>query len=150
MQCMAQFFYCGLQSLLNRNNGGNIHRGRESVIRRLPFVHIIIGVDQSFLAALAATAERSENQLCAASCHTRAEIESAGALGLDFAVLGPVLPTPSHPGVETLGWERFAGIARGSPLPIYALGGLGPRDLDLAIDHGAHGVALRRAAWPLS
>jgi 8-oxo-dGTP diphosphatase len=32
-------------------------------------------------------------------------------------------------------------------LPIFALGGLTHADLDRAIAHGAHGVALRRAAW---
>ena len=101
-------------------------------------------------AALAAIEERSRMPLCAASCHTRSEIERAGALGLDFAVLGPVLPTPSHPGVEILGWERFAAIAARTPLPIYALGGLARSDLDVAIAHGAHGIALRRAAWPAS
>jgi len=40
--------------------------------------------------------------LCAASCHTRAEIERAAALNLDFVVLGPVRPTPTHPGARTL------------------------------------------------
>jgi 8-oxo-dGTP diphosphatase len=64
-------------------------------------------------------------------------------------VLGPVLPTPSHPGAATLGWAGFAGIAAEAPLPIYALGGLAQGDLDIAIAHGAHGVALRRAAWGL-
>src|SRR5207247_2427427 len=46
-----------------------------------------------------------------------------------------------------LGWQGFAERARPSPLPIYALGGLTPADVDSAIDHGAHGVALRRGAW---
>ena len=101
-------------------------------------------------AALALAETRPDGVLCAASCHTRAEIEQAGALGLDFAVLGPVFPTPSHPGVATLGWEGFAAIAAGTPLPIYALGGLVRPDLDEAIVHGAHGVALRRAAWAAS
>ncbi len=86
--------------------------------------------------------------LCAASCHTRDDIGRAGALGLDFAVLGPVAPTPSHPGARTLGWDGFATIAAETPLPIYALGGLELADLPIAVAHGAHGVALRRAAWP--
>jgi thiamine monophosphate synthase len=30
---------------------------------------------------------------------------------------------------------------------VFALGGLAPGDLDTAIAHGAHGIALRRAAW---
>jgi len=98
--------------------------------------------------ALAAATARPQDMLCAASCHSRADIDRAGALGIDFAVLGPVLPTPSHPGGPTLGWEGFAALAVDTPLPIYALGGLEQADLSVAIAHGAHGVALRRAAWP--
>jgi 8-oxo-dGTP diphosphatase len=100
-------------------------------------------------AALASLTARpvSDAMLCAASCHMRAEIERAAALNLDFVVLGPVLPTPTHPGVPTLGWEGFAAIATDAPLPIFALGGLTRSDLDIAIAHGAHGVALRRGAW---
>ena len=85
--------------------------------------------------------------LCAASCHDEAELARAAALGLDFAVLGPVASTPSHPGAAPLGWTRVAELLRATPLPVYALGGLERADLDVAIDHGAHGVALRRAAW---
>ena len=101
-------------------------------------------------AALEATQSRplADDLLCAASCHTRAEIVDAARLGLDFAVLGPVLPTPSHPTATLLGWEGFASIAAEAPLPIFALGGLSIDDLPTAIAHGAHGVALRRAAWP--
>jgi 8-oxo-dGTP diphosphatase len=98
--------------------------------------------------ALAAATARPEGMLCGASCHTRADVDRAGALELDFAVLGPVLPTLSHPGGPTLGWDGFAAIATDTPLPIYALGGLDHADLPVAIAHGAHGVALRRAAWP--
>ncbi len=97
---------------------------------------------------LGAATKRPDGMLCAASCHTRADIDRAGRLGLDFAVLGPVLPTPSHPGAATLGWEGFAAIAAETPLPIYALGGLDHAALPIAIAHGAHGIALRRAAWP--
>ncbi len=43
-----------------------------------------------------------------ASCHTLAELQVADALGLDYALLSPVLPTLTHPGAEALGWERFA------------------------------------------
>jgi 8-oxo-dGTP diphosphatase len=98
-------------------------------------------------AVLAAAATRPRDMLCAASCHTRDDVERAGILGLDFAVLGPVLPTPTHPHAPALGWERFEAIAGTAPLPVFALGGLAGGDLDIAIMHGAHGVALRRAAW---
>ena len=99
-------------------------------------------------ARLALATERPHDLLCAASCHTRAEIERAAALALDFVVLGPVLATPTHPRAAPLGWQRFAALAAAAPLPIFALGGLGCADLDAAMDCGAHGVALRRGAWP--
>ena len=90
---------------------------------------------------------RPEGMLCAASCHDSAELAQAALLGLDFAVLGPVAATPSHPDAKPLGWARVAELLRATPLPVYALGGLTRNDLDTAIAHGAHGIALRRAAW---
>jgi len=98
-------------------------------------------------ATLLAAKDRPRGLLCAASCHDEAELAYAAALDLDFAVLGPVAPTPSHPDAVPLGWPRLAELLRDSPLPVYALGGLAASDLDAAIDCGAHGVALRRAAW---
>ena len=69
------------------------------------------------------------------------------ALGMDFAVLGPVKPTATHPGTATLGWNGFAAIARGSSIPVYAIGGLQRADLPEARAAGAHGVAMIRGAW---
>ena len=104
------------------------------------------GVHWPAATLLAATA-RPEGMLCAASCHDGTELARAAALGLDFAVLGPVASTPSHPEAKPLGWQRVAELLRSPPLPVYALGGLERADLNTAIAHGAHGVALRRAAW---
>jgi len=53
--------------------------------------------------------------LCAASCHTRAEIEHAAALNLDFVVLGPVRPTPTHPGARPLGHRPTTSGGPGRP-----------------------------------
>lgn len=86
-------------------------------------------------------------QLLAASCHDHEELQRAKALGVDFAVLGPVHPTASHPGVTVLGWDGFAALREYSDLPIYALGGLGTVDLATARAHGAQGIAGIRAFW---
>jgi 8-oxo-dGTP diphosphatase len=99
-------------------------------------------------ARLLAAPARPDDMLCAASTHDATELAQAAKLGVDFVVLGPVSETPTHPNARPLGWQRFAELAAGSPMPVYALGGLSPADLDIAIAHGAHGVALRRAAWP--
>lgn len=86
-------------------------------------------------------------QLLAASCHDADELRMAGGLGVDFAVLGPVAATASHPAAAVLGWDGFATLREGSDLPIYALGGLGLADLATARAHGAQGIAGIRAFW---
>lgn len=97
--------------------------------------------------ALMAAEARPDFEWVAASCHDAAELARAAALGLDFAVLGPVRPTASHPGAPGMGWARFAELAGRSPLPIYALGGLGEADRGAALAAGAQGIAAIRAAW---
>lgn len=93
---------------------------------------------------LMACASRPDHALVTASCHTRAEIGHAAALGLDAVVAGPVLATASHPG-HTLGWDGFADLMRDPPLPVFALGGLTANDVAHAQDLGAQGVAFQRS-----
>ncbi|MGY3265916.1 Nudix family hydrolase [Lysobacter sp. HA35] len=77
----------------------------------------------------------------AASCHTAEELAAAQRLGCDFAVLGHVAPTPSHPDRAPIGWSGFAALRESVSLPLYAIGGLGPAHVDQAREHGAQGVA---------
>jgi 8-oxo-dGTP diphosphatase len=97
--------------------------------------------------ALMQAAARPAGGIVGASVHDAAELAQAAALGLDYAVLGPVKPTASHPGAPPLGWERVAALIAGTPLPIYLIGGLTRADLREARERGAHGVALRSAAF---
>jgi 8-oxo-dGTP diphosphatase len=83
-----------------------------------------------------------------ASCHDERELAQAARIGVDFAVLGPVQYTQSHPSQVPIGWGRFAELCRQAPFPIFALGGLGIDDLPRAIDAGAQGVAGISAFWP--
>ena len=85
---------------------------------------------------------------CAASCHSAQELARAIELGVDFAVLGPVQATPSHPGSMPLGWENFAALARGASVPVFALGGMKRDDLETAWRSGAQGIAMVRGSWP--
>jgi 8-oxo-dGTP diphosphatase len=98
-------------------------------------------------AQLMRLAERPGIGLAGASCHSAAELQRAMSLELDLAVLGPVKPTPSHPGAATLGWDGFARIARGASIPVYAIGGMRHGDLETAWHAGAHGVAMVSGAW---
>ncbi len=82
-----------------------------------------------------------------ASVHSRDGLLAAHRIGCDFALLGPVNATASHPGAPALGWETWAAMIQQTPLPVFALGGLNPSDAPCAIRHGAQGIALMRAAW---
>ena len=88
---------------------------------------------------------RPDFALVGASTHDREEIKRAAELKLDFVVLGAVKATLSHPGEKPMGWERFATIVEAAPLPVFALGGLSAADMQDAIFHGAHGVAMQRS-----
>ena len=96
---------------------------------------------------LMAARERPAYALVGASCHDEAELDHAAEIGVDYVVVGPVKATPSHPQATPLGWARFAALVRGRPMPAYAIGGLTRDDLREARAHGAHGVALRSAAF---
>ena len=108
-----------------------------------------IGADGLHLPAsrLAELDVRPAFEWVGASCHTRAELERAAALGLDYALLGAVKTTPSHPERTALGWKAFAEMAARLPMPVFALGGLGADDLCDAKAAGAHGIAAIRAVW---
>jgi 8-oxo-dGTP diphosphatase len=97
--------------------------------------------------ALMAAQARPAGRLAGASCHDARELAQAARLGLDYAVVGPVKETPSHPGAAALGWDGFAALVRDCPVPVYAIGGLTRADLAEARRRGAHGVALRSAAF---
>ena len=88
--------------------------------------------------------------LVSAACHDGRDLRRAEDLGLDFVLLGPVAPTPTHPHAATLGWTGFAALREAVSLPIYALGGLATGDLDVARRHGAQGIAAIRGFWPVA
>ena len=105
-----------------------------------------VGADGLHLSAasLAACTVRPDFAWVGASCHQAAEIARAGELGLDYALLGPVMPTPTHPEASGLGWTEFSRRIAGTPIPVFALGGMQREWLAEAQGHGAHGIALRR------
>lgn len=86
--------------------------------------------------------------LVGASCHDLPQLLAAQALGCDFAVLGPVQATASHPQAAGIGWEEFERLREQVSLPIYAIGGLTPADLQRARRAGAQGIAAIRGLWP--
>jgi 8-oxo-dGTP diphosphatase len=97
--------------------------------------------------ALMESTARPAGTLVGASCHDERELAKAELIGVDYAVLGPVKRTASHPDAAPLGWDRFAALARDRTMPVYAIGGLARRDLAEGRRNGAHGVELLSAAF---
>ncbi len=130
--------------LLARSHGARV------LVNGSPELAAAAGADGVHMTAarLMRCAQRPVVGWCAASCHNDAELQRARDLGLDFVVLGPLAATPSHPGAPALGWTRFAELIGDYPLPVYALGGMRGSDLQQARQHGAHGLAMLRGAWP--
>ena len=88
-----------------------------------------------------------QGRLIGASCHTAEDLRAAQSLGCDFAVMGAIKPTMTHPEARPLGWEGFALLRETVSLPIYAIGGLGVSDIPEARRHGAQGIAAIRRLW---
>ena len=99
------------------------------------------------LREVSAAAQGQRLSLVGASCHDARDLERARAAGCDFAVLGPVRATPTHPGAAVLDWNGFEALARGAGLPVFAIGGMGGDDVATVQRRGGQGVAAIRAFW---
>ncbi|HIE42822.1 MAG TPA: Nudix family hydrolase [Nitrospinaceae bacterium] len=86
-----------------------------------------------------------ENLLVSTSCHSEQDLRQAQEACVLFAVLSPVAKTKSHPEATPLGWELFSKISEKFKLPVFALGGVGPMDIEHAKLMRAYGVAGIRA-----
>ncbi|PYS96218.1 MAG: thiamine phosphate synthase [Acidobacteria bacterium] len=61
------------------------------------------------------------------SAHSLAEAQRARKDGADYVILGPIFPTPSKAGLgEPLGTETLRKAAVTLPIPVWAIGGIGP------------------------
>ncbi|QTR50195.1 Nudix family hydrolase [Candidatus Thiothrix anitrata] len=90
---------------------------------------------------------RLPGQWLSAACHNVEELARAAKLGVDFALLAPVLPTRTHPGMPALGWRAFQDSVDAVNFPVYALGGLNAADLATARQYGGQGIAAIRGLW---
>jgi thiamine-phosphate pyrophosphorylase len=79
--------------------------------------------------------------LRSAPVHDQAQIRAAERAGADLLFLSPVYATNSHPGARALGLARFAWLARRTPLPVIALGGMTPARGRRLASFGAYGWA---------
>ncbi|MDH3241009.1 MAG: thiamine phosphate synthase [Alphaproteobacteria bacterium] len=84
---------------------------------------------------------RARRGLITGAAHGPAALHLARRAGIDAVLLAPVFATQSHPGAKVIGRLRFAMLARRGPLPVYALGGIGPATVRRLRGSGAGGLA---------
>jgi thiamine-phosphate pyrophosphorylase len=79
--------------------------------------------------------------LVTASAHSREAAVRAAAWGASACILGPVFETKSESGNAPLGLFRASQIARGSTIPVIALGGIAPHSARRLSGRGFAGFA---------
>jgi thiamine-phosphate pyrophosphorylase len=83
------------------------------------------------------------DRLIGVSTHSVAEAQAAAQGGADFLVYGPVFYTPSKvPYGEPVGLEALRAARSAVTLPILAIGGVKPTNLEQVLAAGADGVAV--------
>lgn len=82
------------------------------------------------------------------SHHDIGETVAAVGRGADYAFLGTILPTASHPSAVGLGIAALEeAVRRSKGLPILGIGGIGAHEAAAVVASGAYGVAAIRGIW---
>jgi len=125
--------------------------GAKLILNSDPALVSVVGADGVNLTGDRLVALRDRplpaNKWVSASCHTVEDLNQAEKIHVDFAMLSPVQATKSHPDARPIGWQHFQSLCEHAPFPVYALGGVGPNDLEQSFSCGAQGIAAIRALW---
>jgi len=97
-----------------------------------------VNLPEAGLGVADARALLGPESLIGRSVHSVAGAVRAGEQGADFALLGPIFPTPSHPGSPGLGLDLLAEAAAAASIPVLAIGGV---DAERAAQCRAAGAA---------
>ncbi len=115
-----------------------------------PDVAILAGADgvhvgQEELPVAAVRRLVGPDRLIGLSTHTPEQAREAAELGADYIGVGPIFPS------KTKQFDRLAGLALveqvcpNSPIPAFAIGGIGPENIEAVLKAGARRVAVSHA-----
>jgi thiamine-phosphate pyrophosphorylase len=101
-------------------------------------VHLSAGAD-----AAAARKALGREKLVGVSLHTVTEAEAIDPAVVDYAIAGPAFETASKPGYgPEIGRKGLAEIARASPVPVLAIGGVNATRAAEVLAAGPVGIAV--------
>lgn len=81
------------------------------------------------------------------SAHSIEEILQAQDQGVDYVTLSPIFPTRSKPFARPLGLDYLQEAVAKVQVPVLALGGVDPSNVEEVMRRNAHGVAVMSALW---
>lgn len=119
VECVLHYFTSAAMSL-----------GAESV--HLP-LHILRGLSSE---------EKSKFRHIGASCHSIDDVLEAVSLGADRIIAGHIFDTDCKRGLAGRGLDFLRGVCTQSAVPVYAIGGISPENIDKVISAGAAGACV--------
>jgi len=81
------------------------------------------------------------------SAHSIEEVLQAQDQGVDYVTLSPIFPTRSKPLARPLGLDYLQEAVANVQVPVLALGGVDPSNVEEVMRRNAHGVAVMSALW---
>lgn len=76
------------------------------------------------------------------SVHNAEEAENACHLGANYLIFGHIFATDCKKGVKPRGLEQLSEICSKVDIPVYAIGGITPENVESCIEAGAAGVCV--------
>ena len=86
--------------------------------------------------------EKSAFDLIGASCHSVEDAQEAENLGADYITAGHVFATDCKKGLPPRGIEVLSSVCESVSIPVYAIGGISPDNIDLVRQCGAAGACV--------
>jgi thiamine-phosphate pyrophosphorylase len=87
----------------------------------------------------------AEGWVLGVSVHSVEEARAAVAGGADYVTFGHVFATGSKPGLPSRGLAALAEVVAAVPVPVLAIGGIGPDNVRAVLETGCAGIAVIRA-----
>jgi thiamine-phosphate pyrophosphorylase len=86
--------------------------------------------------------EKSRFEHIGASCHSVEDAQEAESLGADYITAGHVFATDCKKGLPPRGIEFLRSVCGSVSIPVYAIGGISPDNIDLVRQCGAAGACV--------
>ena len=85
-----------------------------------------------------------DQMLVGRSTHSVAQAQAALEEGFDYIGYGPLFPTPTKQGRPGIGLENIKVVmdSVGKNIPVFCIGGIKPKNLELVLASGAHRVVI--------